>query len=961
MKRLFLIDGMALAYRSHFAFAVKPIMTSKGFNTSAIYGFINTLADLLKTQEPTHIGVVFDTAAPTQRHTDYAEYKAHREEMPEELSAALPHIRRFISALNIPVITLDGYEADDIIGTLARRAEPEGFDTYMVTPDKDFGQLVTPHIFIYKPGRMGDSHEILGVPEVLAKWGVQKVEQVIDILGLWGDASDNIPGVPGIGEKTAQKLIAQFGSMENLLARTAELKGKQKESLETNRDQALLSKKLATILCDVPVSIEWGTLQKHEFDHAAVEGLCAEFEFSSLGRRLLGENFKVARGTAVVAAGPTPSPAPTHAPAAGAAKSFTGELFDFGDSPAPQTVVEKTIDREAVPEPHLRAALKTAADTEHHYETVDTTATRAKLIEQLQKQKAFCFDLETTSLDPKTCEIVGISFSFEAHKAFYIPVPPDQAQAASILDKFRGLFENRAIEKVAHNLKFDLSVLHWQGVQVNGPFFDTMIAHSLVEPDQRHTMDYLSEIYLGYTPIPIAKLIGDKKATQLNMRDVPISAVSEYAAEDADVTWQLRDVLIPKLTEKGLDRVFYQIECPLIPVLIDIETHGVIVDRNVLADFSVKLTGEIASLEKKIFEDAGTSFNLNSPKQLGDVLFYKLQLNPAAKKTKTGQFATDEQTLQALAPRSPIVQKILDYREMTKLKSTYVDALPESIFPRSGRIHTTFNQAMTATGRLNSQDPNLQNIPIRTELGREIRLAFVAPEGDYALLSADYSQIELRIIAALSEDPALLEAFQSGEDIHRATAAKVYGVALADVTADMRRKAKMVNFGIIYGISAFGLAQRLAIPRGEAAEIINSYFRQYPGVKNYMTRTIEFAREHGYVETVTGRRRYLRDITSANATIRSAAERNAINSPIQGTAADMIKIAMVSVHNALEAGGYKTRMILQVHDELVFELYLLEKEAILPMVKEKMETAIPSLRVPINVEIGVGKNWLVAH
>jgi DNA polymerase I len=965
MKKLFLLDGMALVYRAHFAFAVKPITTSKGFNTSAIYGFLNTLIDLLKNQNPTHIAVVFDTAAPTQRHIDYAEYKAQREEMPEELSAALPHVRRFITALNIPVLTLDGYEADDIIGTLAKRAEPDGFETYMVTPDKDFGQLVDAHTFIYKPGRMGDSAEVLGVPEVLAKWEIQRVEQVIDILGLWGDASDNIPGVRGIGEKTAKKLIAQYDSIENLLEHTAELKGKLKESLETHREMALLSKKLATILLDVPISAEWDRLARSDFDRATVEALCTEFEFGSLKRRLLSDELKV--GTSSAPSSPSASVQTTgSAPA-----KFTGE-FDFGSAPgvaSPAPAPGRAGSEEepgAATESEPPVVYKKIADVPHDYRIEKTEEERAALISELSAQKSFCFDLETTSLDPKTCEIVGISFSYAAHTGHYIPVPADRAETRAILEQLRPLFENRVIEKVGHNIKFDMSVLHWQGIDVLGPLFDTMLAHCLIEPDQKHTMDYLSQVFLGYEPIHIEQLIGEKKTgtkknDQITMRAVPVAAVAEYSAEDADVTWQLREIVIPLLKEKGLERVFYEIECPLVPVLITLESNGVKVSTEALAEFSVKLEKEIAALEKQIYIDAGLTFNLNSPKQLGEVLFLKLQLNPAAKKTRTGQYSTDEQTLQLLASKHPIVQHILDYREMTKLKSTYVDALPEAIFPRTGRIHTTFHQAMTATGRLNSQDPNLQNIPIRTELGREIRKAFVAPDGDYEILSADYSQIELRIIAALSEDPGLLEAFQSGEDIHRATAAKVYGVALDAVTPEMRRHAKMVNFGIIYGISAFGLAQRLGIPRGEAAKIIESYFKQYPGVKEYMNRTIENAREHGYVETVTGRRRYLRDIGSANATVRGGAERNAINSPIQGTAADMIKIAMIGVQRALEAGKFRTRMILQVHDELVFELYVPEKEAITAMVEEKMKTAIPTLKVPIVVEMGAGKNWLEAH
>jgi DNA polymerase-1 len=945
VKKLFLLDGMALVYRAHFAFISRPILTSKGVNTSALYGFTQTLLDILKNRQPTHLGVAFDTEAPTQRHTEFADYKAHREKMPEDLSAALPHVRRMVEAFSVPVLICDGYEADDLIGTLVRRADKEGFQSYMVTSDKDFGQLVTPNIFIYKPSRSGEGVEIMGLAEVQNRWGVQNPEQVVDVLALMGDASDNIPGVPGIGEKTAMKLIAQYGTLDNLLAHAGELTGRVKQTLETNREQALLSKRLATINCEVPCPVGTDALVVRPPDEEKLKALLVEFEFNSIGRRLFGEDFKAGRGAGSLASKKSSGVAP-------------------GDRPGEQLVLVAETEgvareAEAAPAP-TSANLKTIADVPHAYHLVDSPAERAKLIKTLQARDCFCLDTETTSLDPKEARLVGLAFSFAPHTGYYVPVPQDAAGARGVLDEFRPVLESEKIEKVGHNLKFDLSVLKWQGVSVGGKLFDTMVAHSLIEPEMRHTMDYLSEVYLGYTPVPISRLIGDGKAGQLNMADVPVAKVAEYSAEDADVTWQLRAALEPLLKQKGQERVFYEVESPLIPVLVDMEFEGIKVDAAALAEFGAQLLKEMDNAEKTIYLLAGTTFNLNSPRQLGQVLFDLLKIGGVPKKTRTGQYATDEQTLLGLAPDHEIVRRLLEYRTASKLKSTYADALPEAIWPATGRVHTTYNQVMTATGRLNSQNPNLQNIPIRTERGQEIRKAFVPRGSEYRLLSADYSQIELRILAALSHETAMLQAFQDGMDIHAATAARVFGVAPDGVTPEMRRKAKMVNFGIAYGISAFGLSQRLGIPRAEAGEIIDQYFKKFPGIRRYMDETIAFARKHGYVETVTGRRRYVRDIRSANNTVRGGAERNAINAPIQGTAADMIKLAMISIHRELARRKLKTRMLLQVHDELVFDFYLPEQNEVQPMVEERMKTAI-TLDVPIVVEMGVGENWLAAH
>lgn len=956
-KRLFLLDGMALAYRAHFAFISRPIMTSKGVNTSALFGFTNTLLDILKNQQPTHLAVAFDTAAPTARHEEFKDYKAQREEMPEDLSYALPNIKRLCAAMNIPVLELDGYEADDIVGTLVRRAEKEGYESWMVTPDKDFAQLVDEHTFILKPGKGGSDAEIIKLPEVRAKWGVERPDQVIDILGLWGDTADNIPGIPGIGEKTAAKLIGEFGSVENLLANTEKLKGKQKEKVETNREQALLSKRLATINCEVPLPVELDDLKVHEPDEPALKELFVEFEFNSIGRRMFGDDFKAGRGFEEAGTGiPTFSgdqaESTNHDPIAGPA----------------------TADDRPEAGPALPANLKTIADVPHKYETICTAIDRKKLAARLGKLTSFCFDTETTGLDPQTSVLIGLSFSWNAHEAVYVQLADGQiheedlfakneeasmrTQALAALEDFREVFANDKITKVGHNLKFDLNMLRWHGIEVRGAIFDTMLAHSLVEPDQRHGMDYLAEVYLGYTPVSITKLIGEKKTE--NMANVPLDQLAEYAAEDADVTWQLHELLKPLLKERGQEKVFYEIESPLLPVLVDMECEGIRIDSGALAEFSQQLEKQMVALEARVHQIAGEPFNLNSPKQLGEVLFEKLKLVDKPKKTRTGQYSTDEQTLLSLANEHEIVRSLLEYRTVSKLKSTYADALPQTISPQTGRVHTTFQQVATATGRLASNNPNLQNIPIRTDLGQEIRRAFVPRDDQHTLLSADYSQIELRIIAAMSKDQAMLEAFASGEDFHTATAARVFGVELKAVDSEQRRKAKMVNFGIAYGISAFGLSQRLGIPRAEAAQIIEHYFTSFPGIRRYIDDTIEFAKKTGYVETVTGRRRFIRDINSANGTVRGQAERFAINTPIQGTAADMIKVAMSAIHHELSQRKLKTKLLLQVHDELVFDVPMPEVDEVRKLVEDKMRHAL-DLGVPIVVEIGTGKNWLEAH
>ncbi|SFT01242.1 DNA polymerase I [Sphingobacterium wenxiniae] len=927
VKKLFLLDGMALIYRAYFALSKVPRLTSYGLNTGAIMGFTNTLLELLKNQNPTHIAVVFDTEAPTNRHLEFEAYKAHREKMPEDLATSIPYIHRLIEGFNIPIITKDGYEADDIIGTLAKKAEQAGFTVFCMTPDKDFGQLVSDNIFIYKPARMGNGAETLGVPEILEKWEITEVSQVIDILGLWGDAVDNIPGIPGIGEKTAKKLIQEFGSVENIITNSDKLKGKQRENVETYAEQGLISKKLATILLDVPVELDEIALTLQEPNRELLEPLFAELEFRTLGKRVFGDDFSVA------------GQQPQH-----------GQMDLFA------VPMENTQD--SIAEPTLPQA--TLQNTPHEYILVDSQAEQQKLAKLLSSQPSFCFDTETTGLDALLADIVGMSFSFEKGKAYYVPTSSNYEDALETVAIFKSVLENTAIEKVGQNIKYDILLLSKYNVQVKGPLFDTMVAHYLIDPDTRHNMDILAENYLGYKPMSITELIGPKGKKQGNMRDVDIELVKEYAAEDADITWQLHEVFKPLLEETQTYKLAQEVEFPLIYVLAEIEKNGVKIDENTLHVFSKSLEEDLKKLEASIYEKAGVQFNISSPKQLGEVLFDKLQLDPKAKKTKTGQYKTGEDVLLTLANKSDIVQDILDFRQLQKLKSTYVDALPSLINPNTGLIHTSYNQAVAATGRLSSTNPNLQNIPIRTEKGREVRKAFIPRQEGYTLLSADYSQIELRLIAELSKDKNMLEAFDAGHDIHRATAARVYGVALEDVTSDQRRNAKAVNFGIIYGQSAFGLSQNLGISRKEAAEIIEQYFAQYTGIRQYMTQAVEFAKENGYVETILKRRRYLRDINSANMTVRGFAERNAINAPIQGSAADLIKIAMINIQQDITKKGLTGKMIMQVHDELVFDVPLGEAETFSDIIYERMKNAI-TLRVPIEVEIGKGVNWLEAH
>jgi len=937
MKKLFLLDGMALMYRAHFALSKNPRFTSGGLNTSAVMGFTNTLLDILKKEKPTHMAVVFDTDAPTERHTDFTAYKAHRQAMPEDLSAAMPYVIKLILGFNIPVITSDGYEADDIIGTLAKKAEQRGYTVFCMTPDKDFAQLVSPNIFVYKPSRMGSDIEIMGVEEVKAKWEIDDVCQVIDILGLWGDAVDNIPGIPGIGEKTAKLLIKQYGSVENIIAHSHELKGKMRENVENFAEQGLLSKKLATILLDAPVELDEEGLKLCDPSRDLLEPLFAELEFRTLGRRVFGDDFSITEY-----------------------KASPGGQQDLFSNPEPGTNRTLQVDVSDIAEPEIQVASKNISNVPHEYHLVTTPEQRAELIALLLQQTEITFDTETTGIDANNCELVGLSFAIKPGEAWYIPVSVNYDEAKAVADEFKPILENANIKKVGQNVKYDILVLKWYDIEVKGQLFDTMLAHYVLDPDTRHGMDILSENYLGYKPVSITELIGPKGKYQRTMRDVEVEKVKDYAGEDADVTLQLKEVFIPKLQAAGGDQLINEIENPLVYVLADVEFEGVKIDEETLAGFSKELETDINRLEQTVYEKAGVKFNVSSPKQLGEVLFEKLMLDPKAKKTKTGQYQTGEDVLLALASKSDIVRDILDFRQLLKLKSTYVDALPLMVNPKTGRIHTSYNQAVAATGRLSSQNPNLQNIPIRTERGREVRKAFIPRDENHVLLSADYSQIELRIIAEISQDPNMLDAFAKNLDIHTATAANVYGIALEEVTSEQRRNAKAVNFGIIYGQSAFGLSQSLGIPRKEASDIIEQYFVQFAGIKNYMSETMNFARENGYVKTLMGRRRYLRDINSANATVRGFAERNAINAPIQGSAADMIKIAMINIHRELKAQNLGTRMTMQVHDELVFDVPKHEVEIIKPIIAHHMKTAIKT-QVPIMVEMGVGVNWLEAH
>lgn len=932
-KKLFLLDAYALIFRAYYSMGKNFLYNSKNLNVTAIMGFTRTLNQLIEKEKPSHLAVVFDHKSQTFRSKEFTYYKANRDETPEGIKISEPIIREIIEAFNIPILEVPGYEADDVIGTIAKQKAKEGFQVYMVTPDKDFAQLVEENIFIYKPGRKGDSHEILGVEEVLTKWKVKHPEQVIDILGLWGDSVDNIPGVPGIGEKTAQKLLALYESIEGLLANVEQLKGKQKENVENNRQQALDSKRLATIVLDVPVEISNEELLIEEKNVEKLNELFTELEFRTLGRQILGNQFSVNEET-------------TNS------KALPGQMDLFGTNTS-LSQSSKTATKEAG---------KTIENTEHNYILVDSEEDRQALIQTLSTQKSITFDTETTGLNDLNCEVVGLSFSIKTRKAFYVPIDANQEIAQQQLNQFKSIFENKHIEKVGQNIKFDINVLSQYNIDVKGKLFDTMVAHYVLEPDRRHNMNYLSETFLGYTPVSIESLIGKKGKNQLSMRDVPVKKIAEYAGEDADITLQLKEKFLPILNEtNGATTIFNTIEMPLVPVLSKMEQTGVQLDTQFLNEYSKQLSTEIQTIQDAVFEQAGLKFNLDSPKQLGDVLFNHLAIPYKGKKTKTGQYSTNEATLTSLAKDYEIISSILDYRQIAKLKSTYVDALPNLINPKTGRLHTTFQQAVAATGRLSSTNPNLQNIPIRTERGRKVRQAFIPRNDDHILLAVDYSQIELRLVAHLSGDKTMIEAFNNEIDIHTLTASKIFNVAENEVTREMRSNAKTVNFGIIYGVSAFGLSQQTNLSRSESKEIIDNYFKTYPDLKRYMDNNIEIAREKGCVETIMGRRRYLPDINSGNRTVRGHAERNAINAPVQGSAADLVKLAMIQVQNALEKHQFQSVMTLQVHDELVFDVHKNELEQITEIITKTMEQAIPNLSVKMVAEAGTGNNWLEAH
>jgi len=969
MKKLFLLDGHALIYRAHYAFIARPLINSKGWNVSAIQGFMRTLWDMMQKEKPTHLAVVFDPPGGTFRHTEFELYKANREAQPEDITIAIPWVEKIVRAMNIPVLIVPNYEADDVIGTLAKQAERTGYDVYMVTPDKDFGQLVDEHIFLYKPGRQGNDVEIWGIKEVCERWGIRRVDQVIDMLGLMGDSVDNIPGLPGIGEKTATKLLEEFDTVENLLANADKLKGKQQEIVKTHGEKATLSKWLATIDINAPVAFDDKFFEIEPFNREELMEIFKELEFRTLANDILKHRL----------AGPTPSPSPqgeggmpsTRPGISGKGKKspasaqggIQGDLFGETEDADEAVTSPLPLGGGVGGGADFRRTSRHIANTPHEYHVAATPEERAALVKILLSRPAVCYDSETTALEAAQADLVGFSFAFKPHEAWYVPVPAESDAAQAIVEEFRPFFENETIEKIGQNLKYDTIVLKNYGVDLRGPFWDTMIAHYLLEPEMRHNMNYLSETYLDYSPVKIEDLIGKKGSTQGTMRDVPLEQIKEYAAEDADITLQLKNALEPKLEAGGqsLVKLFQLVETPLVKVLADLEFAGVRIDKDFLNEYSKELIGSIEALERKVLEETGLTFNVSSPKQVGEVLFDRLKLPYPGKKMKSGQYSTDEEILSALAAEYPVCADILQHRTLAKLRSTYVEALPALINPRTGRVHSSFNQALAATGRLSSQNPNLQNIPIRTPEGRKVREAFIPRDADHVLLSADYSQIELRLIADMSHEEAMLEAFQLNQDIHQATAARVFGVPLEKVTPDQRRAAKTVNFSIIYGAGATNLSNQLGIKRAEAKEIIDNYFAQYRGLKHYMDTTVEFARKHGYVETLLGRRRYLRDIDSRNGMSRSMAERMAINTPIQGTAADMIKVAMVNIWKAMREHKFRSSMILQVHDELVFDVHKDELDALRPIIQEKMATAIPNLRVPILVEMGVGENWLEAH
>ncbi len=922
MKKLFLLDAYALIYRAYYALMRAPRINSKGLNTSAIFGFLNTLEDVLKHAQPTHIAVVFDPSGPTFRHELFDAYKAQREETPEDIKRSIPYIKELIEGYQIPVIQVAGFEADDVIGTLAKQAEKQGFEVFMMTPDKDYGQLVSDQIFIYKPRHGNAGFDTLGVDEVLKKWNLKNVSQVVDLLGLMGDSSDNIPGCPGVGEKTALKLLDEFGSIDNLLQNTDRLKGALKTKIEENIEQIKLSYFLATIKTDVPIVFEEDAFLRKESNKEKLLALFTELEFRSYINKMNGATSET--------------------------KKEKTQMLSLFDDESVSTEVDMN-----------ETQYSTINTVQHDYKLIRSEEEIDWLVKKLSEQKMFCFDTETTSVDAVCAQLVGLSFSVRSHEAFYVPIPENQEEAKRIVSKFKSVFENASIEKTGQNLKYDILVLQNYGVQVSGNLFDTMIAHYLLNPELRHGMDYLAEILLNYRTIHIEELIGVKGKNQLSMRNVSLEAICDYAAEDADITLQIREKLEPKLNKNNLEKLFYEIEMPLVKVLAQIERNGVLIDDFALGQSSQIMTNSILKIEREIRQIAGYEVNVSSPKQIGELLFDKLKVVDKPKKTKTGQYVTDEETLESLKNKHIVVEKILSYRGLKKLLSTYVDALPKLINNKTGRIHTSFNQAVTATGRLSSSNPNLQNIPIRDEQGKEIRKAFIA-SGNNVFLSADYSQVELRIMAHLSKDESMIRAFQNDQDIHAATAANIYKVPIEQVTSDMRRKAKTANFGIIYGISVFGLSERLSISRQEAKELIDGYFEAFPQVKEYMQKSIEEARKNGFVETIFHRKRYLPDINSRNANVRGYAERNAINAPIQGSAADIIKVAMVRIADRFEKENIQSKMILQVHDELNFDVCSCELEQVKQIIKEEMENAF-SLIVPLKTDIGVGQNWLEAH
>ena len=978
-KKVFLLDAFALVFRAYYALIRNPRLTSKGKNTNAQFGFTNALVELITKQKPSHMAVCFDTSAPTERHTDFAAYKANRQETPEDISAAVPDIKKIIEGFNIPVIAIDGYEADDVIGTLSKLGEKAGYEVYMVTPDKDYGQLVSEKIKIYKPAYQGGDVEIMGPAEICAKWNIKDVSQVIDMLGMMGDAVDNIPGIPGVGEKTAAKFLAEYGSLENTLDNADKIKGAMGEKVKKGKDMAILSKKLATIITNVPVEFHEEDFRLKEWNKEKLKEVFSELEFKTLGKRLLGDDFSIAGSSKGVVEKEIPQ---------GVQTDLFGNIVESRESGVRsrepiQEPVEKFSDSsqaaslgEDGEEPGMTVD-KNINNTPHLYEAVEGDAAIKKLVIELKKHDEICFDTETTGIDANDTELVGLSFSVKPGEAYYVPCPADQERTKEILAHFVSLFADEKKIWIGQNTKFDLLVLKWYAIEIKGNLFDTMLAHYVFEPEGKRSMDVLSERFLGYEPVHIEELIGKKARltgknknnevgqgkTQGTMRDVDIEKVKEYAGEDADITLQLKNIFVPLLKKKEVEKVFNLVEIPLVKVLVDMEYEGINIDVDFLGEYSKELQIDAKKAEESVYKQAGVRFNLASPKQLGEVLFDKLKLDPSAKKTKTGQYQTGEDVLLKLAAKGhQIVDDILAFRELTKLKSTYVDALPLLINRKTSRVHTSYAQAVAVTGRLSSNNPNLQNIPVRTDRGREIRKAFIPRDNNHILLSADYSQIELRIVAAISGDENMCAAFTKGTDIHTVTASRVYNVPENEVTKEMRYKAKSVNFGIIYGQGAFGLADNLGISRAEAKEIIDNYKKEFPGIQKYMDDTINFARENGYVETLMGRKRWLRDINSANFTVRGFAERNAINSPIQGTAADMIKLAMQKVHAAMKKEKMQSKMILQVHDELVFDAVKEEAGELKPLILENMQLAmlLPN-NVPVIAECGQGKNWLEAH